>query len=312
MSESIAPRRRLLPTAATHGEELRVSRFDNVAGILLSLLILIGVGVAFLFVMWISGRVFTQSVPVPVVLEDVAGGGGREDGVLGESMELDAPEAERISLEADIPQAPVEQTLSLVNDAVAGLQSDLEDPSFIDEVQPRGGGKSKGDGRRPSLGTGGGSGGGDGSGSGPGGFPRHKRWEIYFQEGGTLELYAQQLDFFGIELGVVGSGNVTYVRRLTQATPEKREGVADDEKRLYMSWRQGGLKQADIALLKRAGIDTQGKIALQFYPADVENRLAQLEASFAGRTPMQIRRTRFGVRGQPGAFEFYVIDQSPL
>jgi hypothetical protein len=283
-----------------------------VAGILLSLLILIGIGVLFLFVVWVSGRVFTQSVPVPVVLEDIAGGGGREDGVLGESMELDAPDAERISLEADIPQAPVEQTLSLVDDAVAGLQAELEDPSFIDEVQPRGGGRMHGDGRRPSLGTGGGSGGGDGSGSGPGGYPRHKRWEIFFQEGGTLELYAEQLDFFGIELGVVGSGNVTYARGLAQATPQKRNGAADDEKRLYMSWRQGGLKKADTSLLKKAGVDTTDKIILQFYPADTENRLAQLEASFAGRTAIQIRRTRFGVRGQPGAFEFYVIDQSPL
>jgi hypothetical protein len=200
----------------------------------------------------------------------------------------------------------------MVDQAVAGLQAELEDPSFIDEVQPRGGGKMQGDGRRPSLGTGGGSGGGDGSGTGTGGYPRHKRWEIYFQEGGTLELYAQQLDFFGIELGVVGSGSVTYVRSLSQNPPQTRTGVADDEKRLYMSWRQGGLKKADTSLLSRAGIDASNKIALQFYPPEVENRLAQLEQGYAGRAPSQIRRTRFGVRGQPGAFEFYVIDQSPL
>lgn len=312
MSGGAAPQRRFLESGPAGREELRVSKFDNVAGTLLSLLILIGIGVAFLFVVWISGRVFTQSVPVPVVLEDVAGGGGREDGALGESMELDAPDAERISLEADIPQAPVEQTLSLVSEAVAGLQADLDDPSLIDEIQPRGGGRMHGDGRRPSLGSGGGSGGGDGSGTGPGGFPRHKRWEIYFQEGGTLDQYAQQLDFFGIELGVVGTGNVTYVRRLAQAVPEKRTAPADDERRLYMSWRQGGLKSVDVALLKKAGVDTTDKIILQFYPAEAENRLAQLEASFAGRTPSQIRRTRFGVRGQPGAFEFYVIDQSAL
>lgn len=316
MSRSAASRR---PTAADRdhrAQDLRVSPYDNVAGLLLTLLILLGMAVVLLFVVWLSSRVFAVHKAVPVVLEDV-GGGGREDGVLGESLELDAPDADQISQEADLPEQAVENTLSRVSDAISSLSAELDDPLLTDEIETSRG-KSTGDGRRAGLGSGGGTGNGqgtgsgDGTGSGPGGIPRHKRWEIFFQEGETLEGYAQQLDFFGIELGVVGGGNVDYARRLAQPKPEQFAGASDAEQRLYMSWRQGGLKQADITLLKRAGIDAKGKIALQFYPPAVENQLAQLEAAFAGRHASQIRRTRFGVRGEAGRYEFYVIDQAPL
>lgn len=296
--------------------ELRVSAYDNVAGLLLSLLILLSLSVLVLFVIWLSSRVFAVPQPVPVVLEDV-GGGGREDGSLGESLELEAPDAEAIAREADLPENPVEKTLALVEDAISLLRTELDDPLLTQEIEAAQT-KSTGETRRAGLGSGGGTGNGrgpgdgDGDGSGPGGIPRHQRWVIYFQDGETLDGYARQLDFFGIELGVVSGGEVTYARQLAQPKPEQYRGSSEAEQRLYMSWRQGGLQQADQTLLQRAGIDGKGKIALQFYPAAVENQLAQLEAAFAGRHASQIRRTRFGVRGEPGRYEFFVIDQAPL
>lgn len=297
-------------------QELRVSPYDNVAGILLSLLILLGFAAFFLFVIWLSSRVFKVEQAVPVIIEDV-GGGGREDGILGESLELDAPDAAQVSSEANLPEPTIQKTLAAVNDAIGQLQAGMEDPLITEEIDVARG-KSTGDGRRAGRGSGGGTGNGvgpgsgDGVGSGPGGIPRHKRWEIYFADGETLEGYSKQLDFFGIELGVVSGGQVSYARKVAQAIPERYTGPSEAEERLYMSWRQGGLKQADQTLLNRAGIDAKGKIALQFYPPAVENQLAQLEAVFAGRHPSQIRRTRFGVRGEAGRYEFYVIDQAPL
>lgn len=301
MSGSYTSQQRIPARRAIGVEDLRVSRYDYASGMLLALLILLGLAVLLLFVLWISGRVFARPEPVPVVMEDVSG--GREDGILGESLELDAPDAEEIAREAELPEPQVEKTLSLVDDAIAALQADLEDPALTEAIESGAKGKSTGDGRRPGL----------GSGDGPAGIPRYNRWEIYFQEGSTLESYAQQLDFFGIELGVVGGGNeVHYARKLANASPERYAGPSEAEKRLYMSWRQGDLKQADEALLRRAGIDAKGKIALQFYPPEIENRLAQLELAFAGRQASQIRKTRFGVRGQAGQHEFYVIDQAAL
>jgi len=79
-----------------------------------------------------------------------------------------------------------------------------------------------------------------------------------------------------------------------------------------MAWRQGNLKSADIELLRRAGIDVGGRVVLQFYPADLENQLVQLEGAFAGRTQGQIRKTRFGIKSENQVYSFYVIEQFPL
>ena len=51
---------------------------------------------------------------------------------------------------------------------------------------------------------------------------------------------------------------------------------------------------------------------LQFYPADLENKLVQLEGAFAGRTQGQIRKTRFGIKSENQVYSFYVMEQFPL
>jgi hypothetical protein len=82
------------------------------------------------------------------------------------------------------------------------------------------------------------------------------------------------------------------------------------EERLYMLWRSGPLQQADRELLTAAGIDVRGRLLVQFYPEPVEQALAQLERAHAGdRDVRDIRKTVFGVRGEGGNYEFYVIDQ---
>jgi len=63
-----------------------------------------------------------------------------------------------------------------------------------------------------------------------------------------------------------------------------------------MSWRQGRLQEADRQLLERAGVATEGRIIVQFFPPELENTLAMLEQRFAGRDAAQIRKTIFGLR----------------
>lgn len=280
-------------------EGLHVSPFERVASLIVALLILVGSLVVVVFVIWLSNQIFSAPVVVQVVLEDV--GGGRPDGVVGESMELDAPDAEEIAQETDLAMPQMEETLAKVSSIIANKLTELEDPSLQEQTQS-GGGKLQGDGRQVGYGFG----------DGPPGIPRFKRWEILFAEGGTLEEYAKQLDYFGIELGIVGGESVTYVNQLSSSTPARRDGPGEEEKRLYMSWRQGNLKRADQELLGRAGVSGEGKLVVQFYPPDIENRLAQMELAFANRKPEEIRRTRFGVRSAGGGYEFYVIDQTPL
>ncbi len=167
-----------------------------------------------------------------------------------------------------------------------------------------------------SYGTGGGIyggfGDGRGLGHGPGkpGLPRH--WEVTFQKGATLDLYARQLDFFHIELGVVMPDNrIIYAYNLAKPKPDRREvkNPSVNERRYYLTWRSGGLEQADQELLARAGIDTEGHLILKFLPPETEQDLATKEKSFKGASPKDIAKTRFGVQTAGGGFEFYVIDQ---
>jgi hypothetical protein len=279
---------------------LKVSAFDNVASLILSLLILLSAIVIVLFSVWVGNKMFRPQLAVPVVLEDV--GGGRPDGVVGESMALDAPDSAEIARGTDLEAPQIQDTLSKVSSVISAHVTELEDPGLVEQVGAPGGGKLQGDGRRVAYGFG----------DGPPGLPRFKRWEIYYAEAGTLDEYARQLDFFKIELAAIDGDQVTYVSNFTAGTPTKRTAPGAAEKRLYMSWRQGNLKQADRQLLERAGVSPQNKLIVQFYPPDVENRLAQLELAFAGRKPGQIRRTRFAVRAAGDGFEYYVLDQTPL
>jgi len=266
---------------------LKVSRYDRVAGMLLALLILIGSTVLVLLIIWLTSRIFASQVAVPVILEEIGEGGG----MLGDSMEMEAPDME----ETDLEQPALTDTLSAVTDAVAATAAMLADPAIYAEINQKGGGR--GDGRLA------------GSGSGRPGRPRH--WEVRFPEGQTLESYARQLDYFGIELGVLMPGNkVEYASQLSNPTPKRRTGPADQEKRYYLTWRKGELQQADRELLRRAGIDATGRLILKFLPPKLEMQLVQMERTRAGPEADHIRATYFVVSPKGGGYEFRITDQS--
>ena len=123
--------------------------------------------------------------------------------------------------------------------------------------------------------------GGGGTGLGRKGKPR--RWELRFKEGNTLDTYARQLDYFGIELGVLMEGEkVLYVSKLAQMRPRTRQGPRDQEKRYRFTWKQGSLEQADRMLLARANIEVGGSIIFKFLPPPLYQRLRVMEAEHAG------------------------------
>jgi len=136
----------------------------------------------------------------------------------------------------------------------------------------------------------------------PGVIPAWERWEIRFFTTG-IQTYARQLDFFKIELGAVGGGSpeIDYAHNLAKSKPDRRSGKAEDEKRLYMTSPPGNATaEFDHQLIARAGITTQRRMVLQFYPEEIENLLARLEtqaALKAGHTdPKEFLKTVFGVR----------------
>lgn len=144
-------------------------------------------------------------------------------------------------------------------------------------------------------------------------IPRSRRWQLYFQKSVTLDEYARQLEYFKIELGVLEGGTeVTYVSSLVRPTPDKRTDKVADENRLYMSWRRGQLGEADRRLASLAGIEVGDKLVVQFLPAELEAKLADLELAFAKRSAKEIRLTRFAIRSVGAGYEFKVIEQLPL
>ncbi len=265
---------------------MTVSPYERVASWLIAMLILVGTAVLVLFLLWLTSQLFASQAAVPVTLEQVGEGGG-----FGDSMEL---ETEDLGQEVEFDEPEIQDTLATIADAVAAKTALLDTPLLSDQTATSHGGP-KGDGRAPGFG------------SGKPGKPRH--WEVRFLEGNTLETYARQLDFFGIELGVLLPGNkVEYASNLARPRPTRRTGNADEEKRYYLTWRRGGLRQADLELLGRAGIDAGDRLILKFLPPKLEAQLAQLERQRAGdRT---VRTTYFAIRAQGAGYAFYVADQT--
>jgi hypothetical protein len=148
---------------------------------------------------------------------------------------------------------------------------------------------------------------------GPGkpGIPPHVRWVIEVDEGTTIDAYAQVLDCFKIELGVLGAGKVTFLNDLTKPTPVTRSGPARDERRLYMSSRNRNMREAEQELVRRASV-ANSRVVLQFFSEELERMLLNLEREYQGRDPSQIRKTHFCIRHIDGRYEFYVADQTPL
>lgn len=279
----------------------------------------------FLMVLWFSNLKPSrtlQAAPLEIVEE---GFGGDPDGAPGESLRIDSPEppspdaqaGEDIAEPVEIPDSVPTETVSdiaptdLANDLVTDATSDGPAPAALAQFQTapisvRKPGSSQGTGNKRALGFGPGT---------KGGVPREMRWFVSFSERGTIEEYAAQLDFFGIELGaLMPDGNLHLVSKLAQAAPVKRtvKGGAD-EKRLYFTWRGGSRKAGDVSLFQKAGVNASNAVMiLHFYPPVTENVLANIELDYRKRKAIEVRRTNFVVRKAKDGYEFAVTSQTYL
>lgn len=143
-------------------------------------------------------------------------------------------------------------------------------------------------------------------------IPNHERWSIQFPPGMTIEAYTRQLDFFKIELGVIGgSQNVTYLSNLSNPKPQSRQAPGNTETRLYLIWNSGPLREADEILASRAGLNAAGKVLAHFVPQTVEAEMLRLEVEQAKAGKLtNLRSTVFGI--QPAgadAFKLVVLEQ---
>jgi hypothetical protein len=275
---------------------LRVSVYDHAVGLVWALLVLTATAAACLLIMWWTSRIFLTQKTVPVSMQGLGDGSGGEETGLAEGPELQSPEPSELEQEVELDLPQLEETLQTVTDAISFSAAVSEE--FTLDPQETGG---------PRPGRGGG-------GFGEGGYPGHQRWEVILPAGATLEEYAAMLDGLGIRLGVIApGGSVLVVDRLSAAAPRVVSATASEAAGwLYFTHKQSRLIEADRELLGKARVSLTNQILVQFYPETLEQRLAQLETGFVGRTPQQIRKTRFGVRLVGGRHDFFVLEQSPL
>jgi len=282
-------------------------RYDRTTAALTSLVVVIAVPVVWLAAVWLTNQVWAKVVPRKIEIVDVEGtGGGDPLGKVGERQRIQG-EGPAVENPADVEEESLEEFQSeevpeQVLMDIADVAADLAEPELQKETMETGvRGHREGTGEERGF----------GNGPGDGALPRHLRWELVYDRQQTLDEYARQLDFFRIELGAIhGSNRISYVSSLAAAAPNRKVETGGNDPRLYMIWRGGDRRRADLALLRKAGVsEGDVKIALQFIPPDVEQQMAVLERDFANRPAEMIRQTRFGIRPAGDGYEMFVIDQ---
>lgn len=280
---------------------MRLTFYDRFSSFMMAIVLALIVGVVLVIAYYFSVRRPTESVLVP--LEYVEDPGGFEDGSPDETLNVESPEdpiPNASPVEEQMEDEQIEETLESVVELADRATQQVQQVMATDAVTGGTPGSAVGTGGRPL-----------GNGPGTGGLPREQRWFIRFANEGSVDDYAKQLDFFGIELGALFAqrGELVYLSNLTNPSPSKRVVTTGGDQRLYMNWQGGTRRQADAELFKRAGIDVSGGVILHFYPKQTEELLARLEKSYANRPVKDIRRTYFVVVPQGGKYTFAISQQ---
>ena len=267
---------------------LKPSLYERVSSFLFSLLVFTGIVVGFLGALWLTNRIWGGAPPVrPVTLVELPGGSLEGDTNVEEDIIDPAVQPELLEVET-IDQVVEDVVDVLSNQPVVADPETFQDPLATAEGPI---------GRRKF-----------GHGPGTGGLPREERWLITYPPGQSLKEYAQLLDSFGIELGVIANGRLYVLSNLSARKPQVRVVSPEEEKRLYLTWRAGDRQKADLQLAKRAGIENPLAV-IQLIPAPLEQKLAELERAYKGLPPDRIISTQFKLRNRGQGWEFYVARQ---
>ena len=276
-------------------EKLRISKFDTVTSLFLSLILFIGAFVLMMFIIWmLSGK--PKPKPLAPLIENPAGRGENPEGF---ERDFEPPGAEEVE---ELMEPTLADTIEAVTDAVSTVAASLTttDTNAVATTA----GTGAGDSRPPGP-----------EGEGDDIIPRWERWQLTYTAKNPTE-YAKQLDFFKTELGAFGGGeNAIYSAGGLAGSPKgKKNPKPDTEKRLYFSWKSATpLAQYDRQLLGKAGVPIGGKNIVRFIDKDHENFLAHEELNYAkekGFTEVgQIAKTVFEYKAGGDGYEVIVVSQ---
>ncbi|MEM8910965.1 MAG: hypothetical protein AAGC97_04290 [Planctomycetota bacterium] len=290
------PLTRLQEERRQQREKLSTSRFDVVTSFFMSLILFIGTFTLMLFIVWLTLRVPDRVKPFPVIEENPA---GRDDNAEGFERDFEPPGAEEVE---ELMEPTLADTIEAVTDAVSSVAASLDTMNTNATASTAGTGQ--GDSRPPGP-----------EGEGEDIIPRSERWQLTFSAKG-MKQYAQQLDFYKIELGAVGGSiqGVDYANNLSSSPKSRRVTNTDDEDRLYFMWTTPSpLRRFDESLLTQAGVSYSGRVTMKFIPSNLENELAFIELEYAkskGKNSVTlIAKTIFESKASGGGYKFEVIDQ---
>lgn len=278
---------------------LRTQRVDVVASLLMSGLVVVGLLVFLLFVVWLTQTFTWKAGEIKIEEERVAGRGDHAEGF---ERDIEPPGAEEVE---ELSEPTLAETLEAVTEAATSVAASLD--SINSNSTSSTSGTGRGDSRPPGP-----------LGEGEDIVHRSERWELKFQAKG-LRPYANQLDFYKIELACIGGGvqTVDFAFNFAGSPQTRSSSPAEENKknRLYFMWRrEGPLKEFDRRLLAQASVQTQGRMLLKYIPKDLEDQLAQVEMRFANEkghnSVKEIAKTIFESRAAAaGGYEFVVIEQ---
>ncbi len=277
-------------------ERLRTSKFDLVSSLFTALIIFIGTFVLMLLIVWITSRWSFPPQAIKPIIETPAGRGENAEGT---ERDFEPPGAEEVE---ELMEPTLQDTIEAVTDAVSSVAASLD--TMATETSENVG-DGKGDSRPPGP-----------EAEGDDIIPRFERWQLNFTAKAIGD-YSQQLDFFKIELGVIGGPvqGVDIASNLSGSPQKRRIVKTEEEKRLYFMWTSPSpLMQFDKQLLQKAGIAvTPGRNMMKFIDPNLENLLAHTELEFAKtkghNSVTEIAKTIFESKADGNNYVFEVVDQ---
>ena len=284
---------------APSGQErsgLRISRFDTLTSFFMALIWFLGIFVLMLFIIWLlSGK--PQPRPLKPKIENPAGRGENPEGF---ERDFEPPGAEEVE---ELQEPTLADTLEAVTDAVSTVAATLTTADTQQAATTAGTGA--GDSRPPGP-----------EGEGEDIIPMWERWELNFSANNARS-YAQQLDYFNIELGAFGGGlqGLDYVNNLAGGPKKRHTDSPSEDKRIYFSWKsQTPFIGYERQFLQRAGVQLPpGRNVVRLIDDQLVATLQQLEADEASKNnrvaPNDIAKTVFESKSDGNGYVFEVVSQ---
>lgn len=270
--------------------ETKASGYDRLSAGLTALILLFGFLFAILFLIWLTSVFdFSQRLAGPVVLANLEGD-SKPEGVADDILE---PGVEEFP-EVETPQ--LANALEAVTDSVSSVRASLEKRSGDAEQMGKGGGFGSREG---------------GPGTGGDGIPEHKRWIINY-EADDIRTYAEQLSFFGIDIGVIHQtrNDIWRLNKPLAGNKVIKTSREFENSTLRFQHKKPRMRRWDEELCRRAGMDLSNTIQSQFYSEDTRNLIRRAEANAlaeANRKLIEVRNTELKVVPGGDGYVFSVL-----